>query len=138
MQSSRRPSSRSSPRRPVQLLHLLLSTTIVILSTSLVHLVSSFQPKSSHSSIHRRRTLSGIGKSFSLLPLSSSSSVMEQSKDSSGWTRMEGDPHVETVLFVECGFGNDSHGQNVTKAVGKDVFVIIAIHAPLTKRYPGK
>jgi uncharacterized protein (TIGR02058 family) len=26
------------------------------------------------------------------------------------------DPHVETVLFVECGWGNDSHGQNVTKA----------------------
>jgi uncharacterized protein (TIGR02058 family) len=32
------------------------------------------------------------------------------------WTRIEGDPHVQTVLFVECGWGNDSHGQNVTKA----------------------
>jgi uncharacterized protein (TIGR02058 family) len=32
------------------------------------------------------------------------------------WTRIEGDPHVQTVLFVECGWGNDSHGQDVTKA----------------------
>jgi uncharacterized protein (TIGR02058 family) len=24
--------------------------------------------------------------------------------------------HVENVLMVECGFGNDSHGQNATKA----------------------
>eukprot|EP00536_Pseudo-nitzschia_multiseries_P009865 jgi/Psemu1/201855/e_gw1.287.99.1 len=31
-------------------------------------------------------------------------------------SRIEGDPHVETVLFVECGFGNDSHGQSATKA----------------------
>mmetsp|Transcript_91 Transcript_91/g.218 ORF Transcript_91/g.218 Transcript_91/m.218 type:complete len:221 (-) Transcript_91:1842-2504(-) len=31
-------------------------------------------------------------------------------------SRIEGDPHVETVLFVECGFGNDSHGQSSTKA----------------------
>jgi uncharacterized protein (TIGR02058 family) len=31
-------------------------------------------------------------------------------------TRIEGDPHVENVLFVECGFGNDSHGQSSTKA----------------------
>lgn len=30
--------------------------------------------------------------------------------------RMVGVPHVENVLFVECGFGNDSHGQNPTKA----------------------
>jgi uncharacterized protein (TIGR02058 family) len=29
---------------------------------------------------------------------------------------MVGVPHVENVLFVECGFGNDSHGQNPTKA----------------------
>ena len=25
-------------------------------------------------------------------------------------------PHIENVLFVECGFGNDSHGQSSTKA----------------------
>lgn len=25
-------------------------------------------------------------------------------------------PHVENILMVECGFGNDSHGQNATKA----------------------
>ena len=25
-------------------------------------------------------------------------------------------PHCPNVLFVECGFGNDSHGQDVTKA----------------------
>eukprot|EP00545_Synedropsis_sp_CCMP1620_P014805 CAMPEP_0119006776 /NCGR_PEP_ID=MMETSP1176-20130426/2532_1 /TAXON_ID=265551 /ORGANISM="Synedropsis recta cf, Strain CCMP1620" /LENGTH=127 /DNA_ID=CAMNT_0006958769 /DNA_START=120 /DNA_END=503 /DNA_ORIENTATION=- len=24
--------------------------------------------------------------------------------------------HVENVLFIECGFGNDSHGQSATKA----------------------
>ena len=29
-----------------------------------------------------------------------------------------GEPHVENVLFIECGFGNDSHGQNSTKAAG--------------------
>ena len=27
-------------------------------------------------------------------------------------SRFEGDPHVETILFVECGFGNDSHGES--------------------------
>merc|ERR1740139_1768843 len=26
------------------------------------------------------------------------------------------EPHVRNVLMVECGFGNDSHGQNCTKA----------------------
>ena len=26
------------------------------------------------------------------------------------------EPHVPNVLLVECGFGNDSHGQNATKA----------------------
>ena len=29
--------------------------------------------------------------------------------EASSW--IQGDPHVETVLFVECGFGNDSHGE---------------------------
>lgn len=29
---------------------------------------------------------------------------------------LEGSPHVDNVLFIECGFGNDSHGQNATKA----------------------
>ena len=32
--------------------------------------------------------------------------------------RIEGDPHIENLLFIECGFGNDSHGQNATKAAG--------------------
>jgi len=27
--------------------------------------------------------------------------------------------HVETILFVECGFGSDAHGQNSTKAAGE-------------------
>jgi len=31
--------------------------------------------------------------------------------ESNAASRIEGDPHVETVLFVECGFGNDSHGK---------------------------
>ena len=31
-------------------------------------------------------------------------------------SRFEGNPHVDNVLFIECGFGNDSHGQNSTKA----------------------
>lgn len=26
-------------------------------------------------------------------------------------TRIKGDPHVKNVLFIECGFGNDSHGK---------------------------
>ena len=29
-----------------------------------------------------------------------------------------GEPHVENVPFIECGFGNDSHGQSSTKAAG--------------------
>eukprot|EP00542_Grammatophora_oceanica_P003798 CAMPEP_0194053236 /NCGR_PEP_ID=MMETSP0009_2-20130614/48866_1 /TAXON_ID=210454 /ORGANISM="Grammatophora oceanica, Strain CCMP 410" /LENGTH=101 /DNA_ID=CAMNT_0038701205 /DNA_START=83 /DNA_END=384 /DNA_ORIENTATION=- len=28
----------------------------------------------------------------------------------------KGEVHVNTILFVECGFGNDSHGQSATKA----------------------
>jgi len=40
---------------------------------------------------------------------------LESTKLSS--TASEGDtPHVPNVLLVECGFGNDSHGQNATKA----------------------
>lgn len=35
---------------------------------------------------------------------------------SSNTDRCLGEPHVENVLFIECGFGNDSHGQNATKA----------------------
>ncbi len=124
MQSSKRPSSRSSSRRHSQLC-LLLSEIVVILIAR-IRIVSPFQPKSSHSDAHNHRRLSG--KTSSLLHLSSSS-VMEQSKDSNRWTRLEGDPHVETILFVECGFGNDSHGQNVTKAAGKNLFNIV-IYAP--------
>lgn len=122
MQSNHCPSFRSSFCRPIQLSQLLLSTTIVFLITCWVqvHRVSSFfQPIRSHSSSHSRHILPGGGKSLFLPHLSSSTSyMMDQSKDSS-WTRIEGDPHVETILFVECGFGNDSHGQNVTKAAGK-------------------
>ena len=41
------------------------------------------------------------------------SSVLLSAKD----TSMEvNDPFMKTVLFIECGFGNDSHGQNATKA----------------------
>ena len=29
------------------------------------------------------------------------------------------DKHVETILFVECGFGADAHGQDCTKAAGE-------------------
>lgn len=35
---------------------------------------------------------------------------------SSGSSREGDTPHVANVLMVECGFGNDSHGQNATKA----------------------
>lgn len=28
----------------------------------------------------------------------------------------DAEPHVPNILLVECGFGNDSHGQNATKA----------------------
>jgi hypothetical protein len=37
---------------------------------------------------------------------------------SSNTDRCLGEPHVENVLFIECGFGNDSHGQDATKAAG--------------------
>jgi uncharacterized protein (TIGR02058 family) len=51
------------------------------------------------------------------LPSSTSSTIIRMTPtESSQWVRVEGDPHVETVLFVECGWGNDSHGQDVTKA----------------------
>lgn len=26
------------------------------------------------------------------------------------------EPYITNALFIECGFGNDSHGQNSTKA----------------------
>jgi uncharacterized protein (TIGR02058 family) len=46
----------------------------------------------------------------------SSDTNTDSSSPKGRWIREKGDPHVETVLFVECGFGNDSHGQNTTKA----------------------
>jgi uncharacterized protein (TIGR02058 family) len=46
----------------------------------------------------------------------SSDTKTDSSSPKGRWIREKGDPHVETVLFVECGFGNDSHGQNSTKA----------------------
>lgn len=29
------------------------------------------------------------------------------------------DKHVQNILFVECGFGADAHGQDSTKAAGE-------------------
>ena len=48
------------------------------------------------------------------------SSFLVTTSDASGsngsGNRVIGEPHVENVLFIELGFGNDSHGQDVTKA----------------------
>ena len=48
------------------------------------------------------------------------SSLSVTTSDASGRNgssnRVIGEPHVENVLFIELGFGNDSHGQDVTKA----------------------
>ena len=38
------------------------------------------------------------------------------SSSSAGNNDESSKPHIENVLFVECGFGNDSHGQSSTKA----------------------
>ncbi len=54
-----------------------------------------------------------LQRSFRQIPLNMASSGYDSSKN---WSRTEGPPHVETILFVECGFGNDSHGQSATKA----------------------
>ncbi len=37
-------------------------------------------------------------------------------RDSNTKLFMNEKPHVPNVIMVECGFGNDSHGQNATKA----------------------
>ena len=33
--------------------------------------------------------------------------------------RMKGDPHVKNVLFIECGFGNDSHGKYIFRCIDR-------------------
>ncbi|GAX15423.1 hypothetical protein FisN_8Lh281 [Fistulifera solaris] len=40
---------------------------------------------------------------------------METSKASTAQTLSE-ESHVQNILFVECGFGSDAHGQDSTKA----------------------
>eukprot|EP00978_Attheya_sp_CCMP212_P012294 scaffold30530_cov43-Attheya_sp.AAC.1 len=41
---------------------------------------------------------------------------------------------VPNVLLVECGFGNDSHGQNATKAAGSLCVLEQIIIYPLLQR----
>lgn len=52
----------------------------------------------------KRRSLSTETKSFHPLSMSSEGDTKHETS------------HCENVLFVECGFGNDSHGQSATKA----------------------
>jgi hypothetical protein len=43
---------------------------------------------------------------------------LKMSSDSASPHPLSQDKHVETILFVECGFGSDAHGQDSTKAAG--------------------
>ncbi len=80
---------------------ILLFATIVSRAQSLIQARS-----------HQTSRLVGIPSlsrvSYVETSLDMASTGYDLSKSSS---RMEGPPHVETVLFVECGFGNDSHGE---------------------------
>mmetsp|Transcript_21775 Transcript_21775/g.53997 ORF Transcript_21775/g.53997 Transcript_21775/m.53997 type:complete len:203 (+) Transcript_21775:78-686(+) len=93
------------PLRKITLLALLFAT-IVGRSQSLLQV----HPHQT-SRLVGASTLPHISCGQTLLGMASTGYDLKKSSD-----RMEGPPHVETVLFVECGFGNDSHGQSATKA----------------------
>ena len=78
----------------------LLFTTASLVLTE--HTSIAFNPSSTMSS-------------FSSLSTTTSSSVLHASSNSNTDNNTNKIP-TEQVLFVECGFGNDSHGQNPTKA----------------------
>lgn len=85
--------------------HFIHSTVLIFfVFLQLISVVSSFivshQPqRSTHFGLYHRLTTTKM-----------SSSDGEGDKD---------EPHCPNVLFIECGFGNDSHGQSSTKAAGK-------------------
>ena len=78
----------------------LLFTTASLVLTE--HTSIAFNPSSTMSS-------------FSSLSTTTSSSLLHASSNTNTNTNTNKIP-TEQVLFVECGFGNDSHGQNPTKA----------------------
>ena len=89
------------------------ATVIAFLLVNIIDRSHSFLQVSSRHTANRFAVSSLPLKSCSETRLKMASSGYDSSKK---WSRAEGAPHVETVLFVECGFGNDSHGQSATKA----------------------
>ena len=81
----------------------LLFTTASLVLTEHASTAFAFNPSSTMSSFS------------SLSTTTSSSSLLHASSNSNTNTNTNKIP-TEQVLFVECGFGNDSHGQNPTKA----------------------
>jgi uncharacterized protein (TIGR02058 family) len=94
---------------------MILISVKLLLFCQLFFQLQPFQVLSFHLSNSHTRFPAAHSLNLPLLHMTSTSTTSTGST-SPTWTRQEGDKHVETVLFVECGWGNDSHGQNVTKA----------------------
>jgi len=95
-----------SLQKEILLLIISLLATVISRGTSLLHTHSDI-PRPALPSIESRKfnPYKYCDTYGTVLEMSSSSDSLGQT-----FSREEGDPHVETVLFVECGFGNDSHG----------------------------
>lgn len=89
------------------------ATVIAILLATIIDRSHSLIQPGSHHTTNTVTTSSVPQRSCSKSLLNMASSGYDSSKN---WSRTEGPPHVENILFVECGFGNDSHGQSATKA----------------------
>lgn len=89
------------------------ATVIAILLATILDRSHSLIQPGSHHTTKSVTTSSLLHRSDSKSLLNMASSGYDSSKN---WSRTEGPPHVENILFVECGFGNDSHGQSATKA----------------------
>jgi hypothetical protein len=100
------PSSTCFNLRKATLLLALVLVTIISCSQSLLQVCSYYPPRLSNIDLYKNRI---ARVSHCETSLGMASTDYDQSKASS---RIEGDPHVENVLFVECGFGNDSHGES--------------------------
>jgi hypothetical protein len=100
------PSSTCFILRKATLLLALVLATVISCSQSLLQVRSYHPPTISIIDLYKNRI---TRVSHCITSLGMTSKGYDSSKVSS---RIEGDPHVENVLFVECGFGNDSHGES--------------------------
>jgi uncharacterized protein (TIGR02058 family) len=100
--------------------HFIVSFLLLTLVSSSANSAQGFQPTSSLSSLHGQLTVTlgqrhlhpcQQGPKSDLVVVMSAAAASTSNSD-----RRIGEPHVENVLFIECGFGNDSHGQDPTKA----------------------